>query len=188
MNAWWRRIVLSFLVVIGIVLVYAGLYQWAMATFEGEQQSYVHAIQVVIESLTTAGFGGDAPWESDEVNLLVVAMNVSGVLLVFLALPLIVVPLFQQALEDRPPETTALDDHVIICSYTPRADVLRRELEAAEVPYVFVDDDPETVIDLAEDGVEAIVAIRNSRRRFGRRTSGEPARSSRTWTTKRTRR
>ncbi|TYL37615.1 metal transporter [Natronococcus pandeyae] len=157
MNTWWRRIALSLVAVLAIVLVYAGIYQWGMATFEGEQQSYVHAIQVVIESLTTAGYGGDAPWESREMNVFIVTMNLSGVLLVFLALPLIVVPLFRQALEDRPPETTDLSDHIIICSHTPRVDVLRKELEAAEVPYVFVDDDPETVIDLVDDGLEAIV-------------------------------
>jgi len=124
MNYWWRRIVLSLVAVLVLVLVYAGLYQLGMAAFEGETKTYAQSIQAVIESLTTAGFGGDAPWESTAMNLFVVAMNLTGVLLVFLALPLIVVPLFQQALEDRPPESTDLLNHVVICSYTPRSDVL----------------------------------------------------------------
>ncbi|MCU4744605.1 potassium channel family protein [Natronoglomus mannanivorans] len=157
MNTWWRRIFLSLVAVLGIILVYTFIYQWGMMVYEDDPQSYAHAIQVVIESLTTAGFGGDAPWESTEMNLLIVAMNLTGVLLVFLALPLLVVPLFQQALQDRPPELTDLSNHVIICSYTPRADVLRTELEAANVPYVFVDDDPDTVVELTHDGIEAIV-------------------------------
>jgi len=89
-------------------------------------------------------------------NLFVVAMNLTGVLLVFLALPLIVVPLFQQALEDRPPESTDLLNHVVICSYTPRSDVLAGELEAANVPYVFIDDDPQLVVELNSEGINAI--------------------------------
>ncbi|WP_408960069.1 potassium channel family protein [Natrinema sp. 74] len=157
MNYWWRRIALSLVAVLVLVLVYAGLYQHGMATFEGETRTYADAIQTVIETLTTAGFGGDADdWQSLQMNLFVVVMNLTGVLLVFLALPLIVVPLFQQALQDRPPEETDLTDHVVICSYTPRSDVLAEELEAANVPYVFVDDDPELVVELANDGIEAI--------------------------------
>ena len=157
MNHWWRRIVLSLVAVLALVLVYAGVYRAGMAAFEGENMTYFQALQFVIEALTTAGFGGDADdWQSAPTNLMVIAMNLTGVLLVFLALPLIVVPLFQQALEDRPPKETYLTDHVVICSYTPRSDVLAEELEAANVPYVFIDDDPELVVELVNDGTDAI--------------------------------
>ncbi|QCW04048.1 TrkA family potassium uptake protein [Natrinema pallidum] len=157
MNHWWRRIALSLVAVLVLVLVYAWLYRLGMATFEDEPRTYAQAIRTVIETLTTAGFGGDADdWQSTPMNLIVIVMNLTGVLLVFLALPLIVVPLFQQALEDRPPESTDLTDHVVICSYTPRSDVLAGELEAAGVPYVFVDDDAELVVDLNNEGTNAI--------------------------------
>ncbi|ADB60079.1 TrkA-N domain protein [Haloterrigena turkmenica DSM 5511] len=156
MNHWWRRLALSMGAVFALVVVYAWLYRAGMAAFEGETKTFAQALQVVIESLTTAGFGGDASWDSTTMNLFVVAMNLTGVLLVFLALPLLVVPLFQQALQDRPPESTDLTDHVVICGYSPRSDVLADELEAANIPYVFVDDDPELVVGLTNDGTEAI--------------------------------
>jgi len=157
MNYWWRRIALSLVGVFVLVFVYAGIYQAGMAAFEGVQMTYFEALQFVIEALTTAGFGGDSDdWQSAMTNLMVIGMNLTGVLLVFLALPLLVVPLFQQALEDRPPESTDLTDHVVICSYTPRSDVLAEELEAANVPYVFIDDDPELVVELDRDGTDAI--------------------------------
>ncbi|MGM0387771.1 MAG: potassium channel family protein [Natrinema limicola] len=157
MNYWWRRIALSLVAVFVLVFVYAGIYQAGMAAFEGVNMSYFEALQFVIEALTTAGFGGDsADWQSTPTNLMVIAMNLTGVLLVFLALPLLVVPLFQQALEDRPPESTDLTNHVVICSHTPRSDVLAAELEAANVPYVFIDDDPELVVELDRDGIDAI--------------------------------
>ncbi|WP_137289844.1 potassium channel family protein [Natronorubrum halophilum] len=158
MNTWWRRIVLSLVAVFGIVIAYGYIYRWGMMTFEGEERTMYQSIQVVIESLTTAGFGGDTDaWNTTPMNLIVIGMNLSGVLLVFLALPLFVVPLFQRALATQPAASTDLEDHVIICSHREREDVLRNELEAADVPSVFVDDDPETVVELTDDGIEAMV-------------------------------
>ena len=157
MNGWQRRIVRAVSVVIAVVVAYTLLYRWAMFNFEGAERSVFESLQVVIESFTTAGFGGDADqWQTAPTNVLVVMMNLTGVLLVFLALPLFVVPLFQQALEDSPQRSTDLVDHVVICSYNSREDVLRSELDAAGVPYVIIEEDPDTVLELNQDDIEAI--------------------------------
>lgn len=99
---WRRRIALSLLFVAGLVVVYTLGYQWAMLTFEGvDDVTFTDALQVVIESLTTAGFGGDTGhWNTHVMNLFVVGMNLTGVLLVFMALPALVVPMFREGLED----------------------------------------------------------------------------------------
>lgn len=157
MSGWRRRIVLSVVSVVALVFAYTLLYQQAMLRFEGAEKTMIDSLQVVIEAFTTAGFGGhSSEWTTPAMNLLVVAMNITGVLLVFLALPLFVVPLFQQALEETPQESTALTDHVIICSYHSREDVLRSQLEAANVPYIIVENDYEKVLELNEEGIEAI--------------------------------
>jgi Trk K+ transport system NAD-binding subunit len=157
MNGWQRRIVRAVSVVVAVVVAYTLLYRWAMFNFEGVERSVFESLQVVIESFTTAGFGGDADkWQTAPMNVLVVVMNLTGVLLVFLALPLFVVPLFQQALEDSPQRSTDLVDHVVICSYNSREDVLRSELDAAGVPYVIIEEDPDTVLELNQDDLEAI--------------------------------
>lgn len=154
-----RRLVLAVIGGIGMILVYAYIYRWAKGVFIGTDLSFIQAIQVVIEVLTTAGFGGDTDvWrESDALALLVILMNLSGVLLVFLAVPLFVVPLFRQAFEDRPPTSSPLTDHVIICGYSIQDEVLRAELEAVDVPYLYIDPDPELVIELNERRIDAIV-------------------------------
>ncbi|WP_267162718.1 potassium channel family protein [Halovenus salina] len=158
MTSWRRRIVGSLLGVLGLVVAYTFIYRWSMMSFEGVEITVFESLQVVIEAFTTAGFGGDTQhWNTNAMNALIVVMNLTGVLLVFLALPLFVVPLFQQALEDSPQESTDLTDHVIICSYNSREDILRSELEAADVSHVVIDDDPETVLELNDDGIEAIL-------------------------------
>ncbi|SDJ49740.1 Trk K+ transport system, NAD-binding component [Halovenus aranensis] len=167
MTGWRRRIAGALLGVVGLVVVYTFIYRWSMMTFEGVEITVFESLQVVVEAFTTAGFGGDTQhWNTNAMNAVVVGMNLTGVLLVFLALPLFVVPLFQQALEERPQESTDLTDHVIICSYNSREDVLRSELEAADVPRVVIEKDPETVLELNSDGIEAILGDPESEETF----------------------
>lgn len=156
---WRRRIALAVVGVAGIVLVYSYSYQWAMLMFVGEEISFVQSLQVVIEALTTAGFGGDTDvWrQSDVLAGLVILMNLSGVLLVFLAIPLFAVPLFRQAFETRPPTASNLTDHVIICGYSAQDEVLRKELEEVGIPHLYVEPDRELVVELNERGINAIV-------------------------------
>jgi len=155
---WRRRIAISIAVVGVVVVGYTLLYQWAMATYEGVEVTFVHALRIVIEALTTAGFGGDTHnWESTPVQTLVILKNLSGVLLVFLALPLFVVPLFRQMFQTRPPTTSSLTDHVVICGYSTQDEILRSELEPLDIPYLYVDPDPDLVTDLTEDGINAVV-------------------------------
>lgn len=156
---WRRRIGLVLAGITAIVIVYSLIYQWALFYFVDEKISLLQAIQRVIEILTTAGFGGDTDlWsQSDALAVLVIIMNLSGVLMVFLAIPLFAVPLFRQAFETRPATSSSLTDHVIICGFSPRDEVLRSELEAVGTPYVYLDPDIETVLQLTEEGVSAVL-------------------------------
>lgn len=142
--------------VIALITIYSLVYRWGMATFEAETVPLYQALQVVIESITTAGFGGHAPWDSLFMNLLVLTMNLTGVFLVFLALPLVVVPMLRNALDREPPRTTNLTNHVIICGHSPMDDVLSAELRDADVPFVFVESDREKVLELMDLDVPVI--------------------------------
>lgn len=156
---WQLRIVLALSALIGIVLTFAVVYRLAFLHVADEDISLIQSAQVVLEILTTAGFGGDtATWrEHDALAAMVILMNLSGVLLVFLAIPLFAVPAFREAFGTEPPTESTLTDHVVICGHSAMDDVLREELENAEVPYLFVDSDPQTVQSLNEKGFEAIL-------------------------------
>ena len=164
MNIWPERITTAGATVAAVVLTYAGLYQWGMGAYEGEPVSYVQALQVVIEAITTAGFGGHAPWSSGAMNALVLAMNLTGVLFVFLAVPLFVVPLFREVLKTHPPTRTEATDHVIICAYTPRGEAFIAELQSRGRPYVLIEPDRDTARTLHEDGYDVIVGDPESTR------------------------
>lgn len=157
LNDWWKKVYRSILFVIGLILVYGVIYQWGMAYFEGFEKSYVHSLQVVIESITTAGYGGDAPWTSNFMNIFVIWMNLTGVILVFLAFPLFVFPMIREAIQPHPPESVDMEDHVIICSISKRASILQKELQSKSIPYVIIDLDEEAVVDLYQKGVPVLL-------------------------------
>lgn len=152
-----RRLLLFLVGVAALMLAYAALYRWGMATFEGISVSYVDALHVVVETFTTTGYGEDAAqWTTDAMKLITIPMMLSGVTAIFLTLPLFVVPLVEEALRTAPPTATARTDHVIICSFTSRGDTLVEELESRGVPYVVVESDRETAQRLDAEAYEVV--------------------------------
>jgi Trk K+ transport system NAD-binding subunit len=158
MDKWQRRTVYYLFLLIGVMLVYAVLYEHGMRVYEGETHSYLHSLQVVVETFTTTGFGSDAPWQSPEMNVLVIVMDLTGVVLIFMALPVLAFPLLEDVLSTTVPRTVddGLDGHVVICSYTSRAEALIAELESWGVDYVIVEPDRDRATELYEDDYRVI--------------------------------
>lgn len=138
--------------VVGFTLVY----DFGMSRFEGEPTTLLHAFQMVVETFTTTGYGSDAPWASPEMGLVVVAMQFVGVLLVFTALPLVVVPLLEASFATAPPTSTEATDHVVVCHYTARGETLIAELTSWDVDYVVVEPDRGRAEQLHEDGYAVV--------------------------------
>lgn len=139
--------------VAGTVVVFTLAYNYGMAAFENRPQSLLNSMEVVFQTFTTVGYGEDAPWTSPVMNVLVMGMQATGILLIFTALPVIVVPLIEDALATTPPTTVDdLHDHVILCTYTRQSDVLIDELSEQDIDYVIVEPERETAISLHEQG------------------------------------
>lgn len=158
MDKWQRRTVYYSLLLIGVMLVYTVLYHNGMRIYEGENLTFLHSLQVVVETFTTTGFGSDAPWDSPEMNALVIVMDLTGVVLIFMALPVLAFPLLEDILSTTVPKSVdnGLDDHVVICSYTPRAEALISELESWDVDYVIVEPDRDRATEIYEDDYHVI--------------------------------
>lgn len=162
-----RRAGYYLLAIAALIVVSSVVYDVSMRVFEpdpyppeGVEVSLLHSTQVVVETFTATGYGSDAPWRSPEMNLIVMLLDLTGVGLFFLALPAILLPLFQRVLSPSAPETASddLSDHIVICTYSPRAEVLIEELESREVPYLLVEPDEERAIDLDEEGYAVVNA------------------------------
>ncbi|PSP95859.1 metal transporter [Halobacteriales archaeon QS_4_62_28] len=160
MDTWQRRTALYVVGLVAIVLGFTVAYDYGMTVFDNRPRAFIHSLQVVVETFTTTGFGSDAPWESVEMNVLVILMDVTGVLLIFLALPVLLFPLFEEAMSTTVPTAieNGLSDHVVICSFTPRGKTLVAELDTWTVDYVIVEPDRERATELYEEGYRVIHA------------------------------
>ncbi|WP_368372797.1 TrkA family potassium uptake protein [Salinirussus salinus] len=89
-------------------------------------------------------------------NVFVVAMQLTGIVIGFVTLRVLVIPLFERAplnLDDR---LSAKDDHVVIAEYQRDTGVLLDELEALGVSYVLVESESEEAKALSDAGYQAI--------------------------------
>lgn len=151
-----NRILYSILTVLGIIISYSILFSWSMLYFENQQVTFAQSLQVVVESLTTSGYGGYSPWESDFMNYFIVIMNVTGVALVFFAFPVLIVPILKRAIEKSPPQKVTKSDHVIICGYSNHADVLIQELDSRGKDYVIIEPENQMASKLHLAGMNVI--------------------------------
>ncbi|EMA40498.1 potassium channel family protein [Halococcus hamelinensis] len=152
-----QRTVVKYIVVLVSVLVsYAVIYQAGMRTLEGDDITIFRALQTVVETMTTTGYGAGAPWVTPYMNLLIIWYQISGVLIGLVTLRILIIPLFERApvvLDDR---LTTKDDHVVVCEYGRGKDVLLDEFEASGIDYVLVDPDKEEAIDLSNRDYQVI--------------------------------
>jgi Trk K+ transport system NAD-binding subunit len=157
MNRLRRRTGYYVALLVGSLFVFAVLYHVGMFYFEGEGNTFLHSMQVVVETFTATGYGSDSPWSTPQMNLLVMVMDIAGTFLFFLGLPVLLFPFLRDAFSTTiPTDTDGVGDHVVICSFTKRGRRLIDELEGLEVPYVVVESDRDAAEDLVEDGVRVV--------------------------------
>ncbi|MFC7185956.1 potassium channel family protein [Halorubrum yunnanense] len=154
MDSWKRRVVGYFGFVLFVLIFTAVAYRYGMRVYEGDPRTMVEALRFSVEMFTTTGFGGDAPWESQQLNAFIAVMDLVGMVLLIGALPVVVTPLLEEAFSTSAP--TSLDgevsDHVVVCSDTSRATALLEELDSREIPYAVVEPDADRAVRLHEAG------------------------------------
>ncbi|QLH82095.1 potassium channel family protein [Halosimplex pelagicum] len=152
-----RRTVYYLLLVAVTTLVFTVAYNTGMALWEGHQQPLYRSLEIVIQSFTTTGYGEDAPWQTPQMNALVIAMQLAGIGLILTAVDVFAVPWLRSALTPTAPDAvTDVEDHVIICGHTPRTDAFITELEARDQEYVLVESNHDAAGDLHESGYRVV--------------------------------
>ena len=160
MNSWKRRVGGYSAFVLFVLIFTAVAYRYGMRVYEGDPRTMIEALRFSIEMFTTTGFGGDAPWESQELNAFIAVMDLVGMVLLIGALPVVVTPLLEEAFSATVP--TSLDedlaDHVVVCSDTSRSPALIEEFDSHDIPYVVVEADDDRAMRLHEAGRRVVRA------------------------------
>jgi Trk K+ transport system NAD-binding subunit len=131
---------------IAFVIVAALVYQVGMARLEGKQRTFWESFAWAGETLSTTGYGADSHWSHPAMVILVVAVQFVGVFLVFLVIPIFLVPYLGERFEQKVPRTASdkLHDHVIVYGFGPSVETLLQRLAAADVPTLVVETNEDT--------------------------------------------
>ena len=77
------------------------LYQAGMARLEGKPRTFWDSFEWSAETLSTTGYGADSHWRHPAMVVLVVVVQFAGVFLVFLIVPIFLVPFLEERFERR---------------------------------------------------------------------------------------
>lgn len=144
-------------VVLVIILVYTLLYRWGMTVLEGRPRTFIDSLAVVVETFTTVGYGEDAPWQSPLMEILVMLMELTGVGLLFLTLPLFIGPWAEERFRaSAPTRIDGLTDHVVLCEFTSRGETTIEELAAWDRDYAVIEPDNDRALELHRQGLTVI--------------------------------
>jgi Trk K+ transport system NAD-binding subunit len=140
-----------------VMLVYALLYQFAVASLQGVQVSFLESLHVVVETFTTVGYGERShDLETAPMLVLSMAMQLTGVALIFLTLPAFVLPLFAEAFASRPPTSYDGEGHIVVCTFSPTVETLVEELAEREKDHIVVEPNQESAAALHERDVPVV--------------------------------
>ncbi|MFP4229348.1 MAG: potassium channel family protein, partial [Salinivenus sp.] len=152
MTSFSRRTIYYLLVLVGATALFTGVYALGMSVWEGRPRPWYQALEVIIQTFTTTGYGEDAPWQSPQMNLLMIVTQLAGIGFILSAVDVFVVPWLREALRPTAPSTvSSTSGHIIVCGYTPRIKVFVEALEARGHDYLLVEPDAERAGRLYEE-------------------------------------
>lgn len=165
-----RLLVVFGVAIVAIVALFTVLYYVGIHRFEGRDYSIFRALQTVVETFTTTGYGADSPWETPVMNLLMVTIQVSGIVVGLVTLRVLVIPLYERTAVHLDDRLTGKDDHVVVAEYRRGSELMLDELEDLGIGYVLLDSDQDEAKRLSDDGYQAIDGDPESRADLDRAT------------------
>ena len=159
MNQARKRFLILLAILPVVVLLAAGTYRYLMGAYEGEERDFLSALEFAAETITTTGYGHEGHWDHPVLVLFVVGLQFMGVVLIYMIVPMYLVPYLEERFESRlPRRAPKMEPHVVIYRYGPAVETLCQELAESGVPLVVVEHDERTARRLIEKKVPVIFA------------------------------
>lgn len=157
-----RQLLILLLSLFAFTMFAALLYQIGMTRLEGKPRGFLDSVEWAAETLSTTGYGADSHWSHPAMVMLVVFVQFVGVFLVFLIIPIYLLPFLAERFEQRVPRTADqhIGTHVIIYRYGPAVESLLQRLRANNVRTLVVETDEAQARAVMELG-ESVVFTRS---------------------------
>ncbi|MBN2530883.1 MAG: NAD-binding protein [Deltaproteobacteria bacterium] len=136
-----------------LLCVFAWLYMLGMNHLEQTPRDFASSFAWAAETFTTTGYGGDHHWNHPLMVAYVILVQFAGVFLVFLIIPVFLIPYFEQHFQGRLPTVLPrLDGHIVVYSYGPAVETFLRQLEHNRIPFVIYEENEAVARRLSERG------------------------------------
>jgi len=142
-----------------LLVIVALLYMTAMGQLEGETRGFWESLEWAAETLTTTGYGRDAHWRHPLMIIFVVGVQIFGMSIAFLLIPVFVMPYFEERFQGKLPITAPkLADYVLVYRWGPAVATLVDVLERAGRAVVLLEEDEAVARRLHERGRTVVFA------------------------------
>lgn len=141
---------LAFALLIG---VYTIIFHEFYPTLENKPISWVQSLMFVVESMTTVGYGDLLPFSNSLTMLLSIQLMLSGVIMIFIVVPLLLAPFLTALLAPTPPKKTphTLAGHTVIFGYDELTRSIIDSLAISDRDIVIIEEDKAAALEIATE-------------------------------------
>lgn len=150
-NSAGAQLSIYFFAFVMLISLYTYIFHTAYPILENKSLSWSSSLLFVVESMTTVGYGDLLPFRNDLTNLLAIQIMISGVIMIFMVVPLLLAPFLTTVLAPTPPRKTPhpLKGHIIIIGYDELSRSLIETLMISEHDILIVEQDKAVALEIA---------------------------------------
>ncbi|MFB6347283.1 MAG: TrkA family potassium uptake protein, partial [bacterium] len=158
MTKYNRGLAILLIITISFITISSGLYYLGMNYLEDRPRTIIESLEFVTQTMTTVGYGQDPPWKHQLMYLLSMVIQLAGITIVFLSIPIVVTPWIEERITLRPPdEYSGPLNHIIITEYTDLQETFLSELESNDIPYTLLEHDEQKARNLYNQGYNVVL-------------------------------
>jgi voltage-gated potassium channel len=150
-NSPGAQITLYFIAFAMLIGMYTYIFHALYPVFENKPITWVNALLFVVESMTTVGYGDLLPFRNDLTNILAIQIMISGVIMIFIVVPLLLAPFLTTLLAPTPPRRTShpLKGHIVVIGFDELTRSLVETLMISQLDIVIVEQDKAVALEVA---------------------------------------
>ncbi len=144
------QISLYFLAFAMLIGLYTYIFHSLYPVLENKPLLWSEALLYVVESMTTVGYGWLLPFSNDLTRLLAIQIMISGVIMIFIVVPLLLAPFLTTLLAPTPPRRTphALESHIVVIGYDELTRSLIESLMISDHEIVIIEEEKASALEI----------------------------------------
>ena len=134
-----------------LIALYTFIFHTVYPVLENKPISWPQTLLYVVESMTTVGYGWLLPFSNDLTMFLAIQIMLSGVIMIFVVIPLLLAPFLTTLLAPAPPRRTPhrLAGHTVVIGYNDLTSSVIDSLMISDHDIVIVEQDKATALEIA---------------------------------------